>query len=396
MRAAHYPRPVAKVLIVGGGIVGITHALEAIARGFDVEHFEASAEPRDATPRSPGTLHFSRAASGVELRAARDAAERWQALGVGSAVASPTGSLVIARDDNELALLEMLGSRPDAPERGWSVLDVEGTRAVNPALAGRVTGSLHSGLDIVVQPRLLLEQLHRRLSDHSGYRFHGGTKIRDVGGDSIEDANGRVHRGDLVVLCTGSDSDLTMSAIGRPAQIRTVRLQLAQTERCGLELPTPVSEPAALLYCGIAADGSLDGFLPPSPAASLIGDQEIALTCVQRANGSLTFGEVRQQEEPFDFGIDRRPLDLLTARMAEILGSPMPPVVRQWDGEVRLPTGGRLWIREDLGPTVTLITGTGQRGITLAPSIAAETFDWLTEDIDSGATRPGADQRSVD
>jgi len=128
----------------------------------------------------------------------------------------------------------------------------------------------------------------------------------------------------------------------------------------------------------------------------LIGDQEIALTCVQRANGSLTFGEVRQQEEPFDFGIDRRPLELLTARMTEILGSPMPPVVRQWDGEVRLPTGGRLWIREDLGPTVTLITGTGQRGITLAPSIAAETFDWLTEDIDSGATRPGADQRSVD
>ncbi|MEZ5270098.1 MAG: hypothetical protein R2789_16535 [Microthrixaceae bacterium] len=53
----------------------------------------------------------------MELRAARDAAERWQALGVGSAVASPTGSLVIARDDNELALLEMLGSRPDAPER---------------------------------------------------------------------------------------------------------------------------------------------------------------------------------------------------------------------------------------------------------------------------------------
>ncbi len=46
MRAAHYPRPVAKVLIVGGGIVGITHALEAIARGFDVEHFEASAELR--------------------------------------------------------------------------------------------------------------------------------------------------------------------------------------------------------------------------------------------------------------------------------------------------------------------------------------------------------------
>jgi glycerol-3-phosphate dehydrogenase len=41
-----------RVAIVGGGILGTAHALEAIARGHEVVQFEREAEARGATVRN--------------------------------------------------------------------------------------------------------------------------------------------------------------------------------------------------------------------------------------------------------------------------------------------------------------------------------------------------------
>lgn len=383
-----------RVLIVGGGILGTVHAFEALQRGWEVVHFEASPEPQASTPRSPGVLHFSRCAPGLEFQLGLAAAQAWRelALRIDPTLVRELGSVVVATDDDEAGVLAGLADRVDAEDRAWSLLDAGAAVAANPTLGGSVTAVLRSELDLVVEPRAMLDTMRTRLGTSEHYAFRGGVEIRDVGGDSITDATGRTHHGDLVVLCPGARSDLTTSVLRHPRVMRSTRLQVAQTERLEADLGAPLSDLAAMSLSGIGRSEGIQG-----PASDpRLGNTVVALTCVQRRNRSLTVGEAREQDEPFGFDVAQRPTEVLMNRLGTILGRDAPPVARQWVGSVRQCTDGRLWLREDLDETVTLVTSAGQRGITLAPSIAADTFDWLVDGIDSGATHPGADGGRVD
>jgi len=383
-----------RVLIIGGGILGTAHAIEALGRGWEVAQFEVSAEPQASTPRSPGVMRFSRCAPGLELQLGLAAARSWRQLAQRSVrpLIRDVGSIVVATEDHEARLLADLADRVDAKDRCWRWLDEDAARAAHPELGGRVAGILPTDLDIVVEPRALLEDLRVSVMSNDGYSFKGGVEVRDVGHDSITDSTGRVHRGDLIVLCPGARSDLTVSVLRQPPVLRTIRLQLLQTERFDGRLPTPLSDVAALGQSGI---GRSEGITPTAEDPRL-GATEVGLTCVQRRSHSLTLGEARDYDEPFSFDVAQRPNELLMDRLRMILGTEPPPVSRQWVGSVRQCTDGRLWLREDLDETVSLVTGAGQRGIMMAPVIAEDTFNWLADGIDSGATRPGADGGRVD
>ena len=65
-----------RVAIIGGGILGTAHALEAIDRGHEVVQFEREAEARGATVRNFGLVWVS-GRSRSELAAALRARELW-------------------------------------------------------------------------------------------------------------------------------------------------------------------------------------------------------------------------------------------------------------------------------------------------------------------------------
>jgi glycine/D-amino acid oxidase-like deaminating enzyme len=56
-----------RVVIVGGGILGTMHALEASRRGWEVIHLEADPGPRRASVRNFGLIWVSGRAPGAEL-----------------------------------------------------------------------------------------------------------------------------------------------------------------------------------------------------------------------------------------------------------------------------------------------------------------------------------------
>jgi len=66
-----------RVTIVGGGILGTAHALEAIGRGHEVVQLEREAEARGATVRNFGLIWVSGRATD-ELAAALRARELWE------------------------------------------------------------------------------------------------------------------------------------------------------------------------------------------------------------------------------------------------------------------------------------------------------------------------------
>ena len=66
-----------RVTIIGGGILGTAHALEAIQRGHHVTHLEREVEARGATVRNFGLVWVSGRAD-VELDAALRSRELWE------------------------------------------------------------------------------------------------------------------------------------------------------------------------------------------------------------------------------------------------------------------------------------------------------------------------------
>ena len=62
-----------RAVVIGGGVLGVMHALQARQRGLDVVHLECEAGPRGASVRNFGLVWISGRAPGPELALAQRA-----------------------------------------------------------------------------------------------------------------------------------------------------------------------------------------------------------------------------------------------------------------------------------------------------------------------------------
>jgi FAD dependent oxidoreductase TIGR03364 len=372
-----------RVIVVGGGVLGMMHAVAARQRGYQVVHLEREAGPRGATVRNFGLIWVSGRAAGPELALAPRARELWEQLAaaVPGTGFRPHGSLTLASDDAEAALLHEASALPDAAERGYQLLEAAAVRGVNPALRGSFRCGLLCQQDAIVEPRQVPAAIRDYLlatGSPDGYTWLPGREAVDVAPGAVRDHGGAWHKGDLVVLCTGAAHT---GVAGRylagfdqlPAQppVRRVRLQMLQTEPFDRQLTTSVADGDSLRYYP-AYDLPGRVALPPrAPAVAAVAAQ---LLLAQRLDGSLTIGDTHAYEEPFDFDVDEAPYDHLRSRAGRLLGSPLPPTRRRWAGVYSQVTGNGIYLRGQVAPGVELVTGPGGRGMTLAPAIAEQTF----------------------
>src|SRR3984885_10458921 len=114
------------------------HAVLARRHGYAVTQLEREPAGRGASVRNFGLVWVSGRRAGPELALALRARELWQELGaaVPGLGFRAAGALTLAADDAELGLLKEAAALPDAPRRGFELLDPGAVRAVNPALHG--------------------------------------------------------------------------------------------------------------------------------------------------------------------------------------------------------------------------------------------------------------------
>ena len=104
-----------RTVVVGGGILGTTHALFALARGAHVVHLERDLVPHGATVRNFGLIWVSGRAEGAELELALRARALWQEIsesvpGVGFRA---NGSLTLLNNDDEMRVAERAVARDE-------------------------------------------------------------------------------------------------------------------------------------------------------------------------------------------------------------------------------------------------------------------------------------------
>ncbi|MGO9217508.1 MAG: FAD-dependent oxidoreductase [Streptosporangiaceae bacterium] len=368
------------VVVVGGGVLGLMHALEARRRGHPVTHLEREPGSRGASVRNFGLIWVSGRAGGPEL----DLALRARARGAQIAAVvpgtgfRPDGSLTLAHDDAELGLLKEAAARPDAGLRGYELLDPAAVRAVNPALRGEFAGGLLCRADAAVEPRLVSTALRAHLLHAApaepAYQWLPGREAVELAPHAVRDHTGAWHRADLVVLCPGAAhtgiAGPHLAAFPQPP-VRRVRLQMMQTAPLDTQLTTSVADGDSLRYYPAYDLPGLRRLPPQAAAAARVSAQ---LLLVQRVDGSLTIGDTHEYDEPFAFDVEEDAYEHLLAAAGRLLGTGLPPVRRRWAGVYSQATGPELYHRSKVAPGVVLVTGPGGRGMTCAPAIAEQTF----------------------
>jgi len=369
------------VIIVGGGVLGTMHALEACRRGWEVIHLEADAGPRRASVRNFGLVWVSGRAQGAELDLAVRARDLWEQLAAHSPAVGfrPDGSVTVAHHESELALMAEAASLPDAALRDVELLDTAGVRSTNPAIRGDIIGGLLCRRDAIVEPGLVLGALRVTLEATGRYTWLPRRQVVDVetspGGTAtaIDHLGGR-HEGSVVVLCIGDRLTGLGGRIGATlaaAPLRRCRLQMLQTAPAYERLTTAVADADSMRYYPAFDLPGREALPDPAPPTAEFGMQ---LLISQRAAGGLTIGDTHVYDEPFDFAVDESLTDHLVARAEAVLGWDLPPVIRRWTGVYSVSTDDRVCYRAEVEPAVWVVTGPAGRGMTLSPAIAADTW----------------------
>ncbi|WP_024795763.1 TIGR03364 family FAD-dependent oxidoreductase [Tomitella biformata] len=371
------------IVVIGGGVLGTAHALEAIRRGHSVTQLEREPESRGATVRNFGLVWVS-GSTGGELAPALRSRQLWADLakdvpGIGFRAA---GSITLLRTEAELAVAREAAQRPDAAERGFTLVDPEQARALNPALRGEFLGGLHCANDAAVESRIALPAIRKHLHASGRYTFLGGAEARAIhshsGGVSIRDEHGGRHDGDLVIFCPGAALGGLAREVAGDLPLRRVRLQMMQTAPLGEQLTTAIADGDSLRYYPGFAGPALDELRAAQPQSPVAAEHKMQLLCVQRLHGGLTIGDTHEYDEPFNFDVDEAPYQHLAGTMEELLGRVLPPITRRWAGVYsQCLDPDELVHRSEVAPGVWVIAGPGGRGMTLGPVLGEQTADLL-------------------
>ncbi|WP_010167771.1 TIGR03364 family FAD-dependent oxidoreductase [Pseudomonas sp. PAMC 25886] len=195
-----------QLLIIGAGILGLSHAYAAAKRGLKVKVFERSATPLGASVRNFGQALVTGQPPGPMLDLARESHDIWgQWAQLAGIQLKRNGSYLFARTEAEEHLLEAFCAGR-AQEHGYRVELLQGA-ALGDLYGGQFKhhrAALHGLDDQQLYSREALPALINYLSRELNVEFHFSTLVRDIEPGQVHTTAGSF-RGEQIIVCSGHD-----------------------------------------------------------------------------------------------------------------------------------------------------------------------------------------------
>ncbi len=366
----------ADLVVVGAGIVGLAHAVEAVVRGLSVTVVERDEHPVGASVRNfghacitaqEGVAHgFAERARGTWLRLAREAGF-W---------AGETGTLVVARAADELdCLTELAGRRELEP------LTAAEVTARAPVAADGLLGGGFLPRDLRVDPRAAVPAIAAWLARQPGARVLLGTPVTGVDPGLVRTPHGDL-AADRVVVCVGHDVDRLLPAVAQDAGLRRCALRMLQVRAAGgARIPPAVLTGTSLLrypaFAATEAAARLRTRLTDDRPELLAAGVNHMLT--QRPDGDLVVGDTHhyaRTPDPFDPLGSERLDELLLAETRALLDVGEVTVVHRWQG-IYASAPEVEFLRAKVAPGVLAVSVTSGIGMTCAFGLASDVLDTL-------------------
>ena len=218
------------VAVIGAGIVGLAIAYTAARRGLKVAVFERTPAASGASIRNFGLIWPVGQAPGPMLERALRAREVWQQLAKEAGVwIMPNGSLTLAQQPDEMAVLEEF--RTTTPGAGYdcSIISAEEAVALSPAVKRRnLRGALYSRTELTVSPRQALPAIAAHLAEKWGVTFYWNTAITQVESGRLSSFE-HTWRAERIFVCSGADFEVLYPREFREAGLVKCKLQMLRT-----------------------------------------------------------------------------------------------------------------------------------------------------------------------
>lgn len=364
------------VLVIGGGVLGLGHAIAAHRQGLRVTLCERDALARGASVRNFGMLWPIGQPPGENLQTALRSLELWRQLAeLAGFRCEASGSLHLAYADDEWCVLSEFAASTGLS--GLQLLNPEEVRQQQPCiLAEGLRGGLFSPHEANVDPGAAVAAMHAWLRAQ-GVHVCVGTAVVRLEPGMATLADGRRIRADRTVVCAGDDfASLLPDAFADSGLLRC-RLQMMALgpQPSGFRLGPMLAAGLTLLhYEGFAACASL-----PRLRARLTQELDpllqrgIHVMVSQGDDGRLIVGDSHDYQSPFAPGLDAETEHLILGYLHRYLLPPQARVMRRWSGSYAKCGDGASLFRATPLPGVEVVTGAGGSGMTRSLAIGEQT-----------------------
>jgi len=363
----------ADIVVVGAGVVGLAHAIEAHARGLSVVVVERDTRAVGASVRNFG--HVGTTLQGGEAATyAAATRDRWLSLAprAGFEILE-VGTVVVARNEAELAVLEeFAGEHPDLAR----LLGPGQVRELFPLATAEVVGGAHLPQDLRIDPREVIPSLTAWL-ESEGVRFAWNTQAGSVGEGVVHTSRGDFY-GAGIVCASGHDIDRLFPDIAEDYGVQRCLLHMFEVAPPGdvRIRPAILTGTGMLRYSALAAMPSVAAVRAElEEQQPELLDQAVNLMLTQRPDGSVVLGDTHHYDrthQPFD---DECVAELLLREGSRLLGAKLT-VRRRWRGiYAESPATDFLIAQPHHGTRVVSVTS--GIGMTTALGLAPAVLDQL-------------------
>ena len=222
------------VIVVGAGILGISHAYHCLQAGLKVALIEKNAVPQDATVRNFGQI----VPSGMDAKwqqYGRESLSIYKSIQEQADISvRQQGTVYLANDREEVQLIEELAERNTDFDYPSQLLSKEECLQRYPGLkASYVQGGLFFPEEINLDPSIAAQRIIQFLIERFQLSFYPNTLI-----EAIEKVNGQVEaksaaqqsfKADKLFLCSGTEFQILFPTLFRESDIKAVKLQMLET-----------------------------------------------------------------------------------------------------------------------------------------------------------------------
>jgi FAD dependent oxidoreductase TIGR03364 len=244
------------ILIVGAGILGLSHAFAAAKRGLKVQVFERSATPLGASVRNFGMALVTGQPPGEMLDLARASREIWAGWAQHAGFdLKQNGSYLFARTEAEEHLLDVF-CQGRAREFGYRAELLRGAD-LDRLYGGQFShhrAALHGLDDQQLYSREAIPALIGYLQRELGVEFHFSTLVSEVEPGCVHTTAGSF-KGAQVIVCSGHDYQTLLAEPLASLDPHICRLQMLRVRpKIDLQLHHALMTGLSCVHYGAFAD----------------------------------------------------------------------------------------------------------------------------------------------
>ncbi len=362
-------------IVVGAGILGLSHARAALAAGERVAVVEREPRATGATIRNFGMVWPVGMRAGEDRQRALRSREIWLDLSRDAGVeARSDGSMHIARHEDEWAVLQEFVASDASAGLDCELLAPEDASCAHPGLRVEgLVGVMRSTTELAIEPRTAADRIAAWLESQGVTILRSIAAVRCETG-SVMLADGRQLLGHSINVCSGADLRVLFPDVYQQVSVSLCKLQMMR-----------LSAPAWRVGAHVAGGLTLGHYAAfedcPSLAAvrdryalehPFFGEHGIHVMSAQRADGTLVIGDSHEYG-PGVSPFDREDInDAIVNYLGEMLDLRGTQVIDRWHGVYAKRMDGQTVLRCEPVPGVTVLNCVGGAGMTLGPAIAEE------------------------